>query len=76
MLIILFLLPKKAFAYKITINSLLSSFFYAIYSSIRDRLFSFLVFLLYKDIYFEYKQCCKKEKENQRTQRLYIQIIL
>ena len=51
MLIILFSLPKKASAYKITINSLLSSFFYAIYSSIRDRLFSFLVFLLYKDIH-------------------------
>ena len=37
----------------------------------KTDLFSFLVFLLYNDVYFEYTQCYKKD-DNQRTQVLYI----
>ena len=57
------------FTLKITIHDLLSSFSMLFVNPCKTCFFSFLVFLLYNDVCFKYKQPYKKDG-SQRTQRL------
>ena len=68
----LFLVTKiRLFSYNITTYYLRVSVLFIF--PYKTSFFSFTVFLLYNDVYFEYTQRYKKDK-SKRTQRLYKRI--